>query len=95
MKKDPSKQLTETKLAVEQHLLRQLEEMNNFKFVVTLKVTFEKNTGDKKVIKTGYFNSIAAIIINNNDINLNRKLQIGYRKALDGQFNRLIIITST
>ena len=49
--------------------------MNNFKFVVTLKVTFEKNTGDKKAIKTGYFNSIAAIIINNNDINLNRPIQ--------------------
>lgn len=44
--------------------------MGGFKFVVTLKITFEKNVGEKKDIKTAYFNSLPEIVLNRCDINL-------------------------
>ena len=62
--------MNESKIAVEVYLLKQLNEMGGFKFVVTLKITFEKNVGEKKDIKTAYFNSLPEIVLNRCDINL-------------------------
>ena len=38
--------------------------MKGLKFVETLQVTFKKQSGNEKIIKSAYFNSIAQTIIN-------------------------------
>ena len=49
--------------------------MKGLKFVETLKITFEKQTGrEEKTIKTAYFNSIAQTVINKTQIELALKL---------------------
>ena len=48
---DPLNQFTKTKEAVESHLKDLLKTMKGFKFVMTLEVTFEKNTFDSKTGK--------------------------------------------
>ena len=60
---DPLNHFTKTKEVVESHLKDLLKTMEGFKFIITLEVTFEKNTFDSKtgkrgnIHKTAYFNS--------------------------------------
>ena len=67
--KDPLHQLTETKNVIEHYLNKELGELKGFKYIETLKMTFEKQLGNKTTIKTAYFNSMTTTIINKNEIN--------------------------
>ena len=67
--KDPLNQLTNTQKSVEQFLSKELNESKGFKYIETLKITFEKQNGDEIIIKDAYFNSKAKIIINKHGIN--------------------------
>ena len=67
--KDPLHQLTETKKVIEHYLNKELGELKGFKYIETLKMTFEKQLGNKTTIKTAYFNSMTTTIINKNEIN--------------------------
>ena len=66
---DPLKQLTETKKVIERHLNKELGEFKGFKYVETLKITFEKKLENETTIKTAFFNIKAKILINENEIN--------------------------
>ena len=46
---DPVNHFTKTKEVVESHLKDLLKTMKGFKFIITLEVTFEKNTFEKKL----------------------------------------------
>ena len=63
------KQLTETKKVIERHLNKELGEFKGFKYVETLKITFEKELENETTIKTAFFNIKAKILINENEIN--------------------------
>ena len=67
--KDPLAQMQNTRKAIEHHVITLLNEMKGLKYVETLKVTFEKNSGDEIVEKTAYFNSAPQTIINQMEIN--------------------------
>ena len=67
--KDPLHQLTETKKVIEHYLNKELGELKGFKYIETLKITFEKQLGNKTTIKTAYFNSKTKTLINENEIN--------------------------
>ena len=67
--KDPLHQLTETKKVIEHYLNKELGELKGFKYIETLKITFEKQLGNKTTIKTAYFKSMTTTIINKNEIN--------------------------
>ena len=72
---DPLIQLQDTRKAIEIHIEKVFNEMQGLKFIETLKITFEKQTGrEEKTIKSAYFNSIAQTIINNNQIELSLQL---------------------
>ena len=67
--KDPLMQLQNTRKAVAVHIEKILKSMKGLKFVQTLRVTFEKQTGrEERIIKTAYFNSQPQIITNNSQI---------------------------
>ena len=66
--KDPLHQLTETKKVIEHYLNKELGELKGFKYIETLKITFEKQLGNKTTIKTAYFNGRVRTIINEKDI---------------------------
>ena len=67
--KDPLPQLQNTRKAVANHLENILTSMKGAKFVETLRVTFEKQTGrEERIIKTAYFNSQPQTITNNSQI---------------------------
>ena len=65
---DPLHQLTETKKVIEHYLNKELGELKGFKYIETLKMTFEKQLGDEIITKTVYFNGRARTIINENEI---------------------------
>ena len=67
--KDPLHQLTETKKVIEHYLNKELGELKGFKYIETLKMTFEKQHGGKIITKTAYFNSKTKTLINENEIN--------------------------
>ena len=67
--KDPLHQLTKTQKVIEHYLNKELGELKGFKYIETLKITFEKQLGNKTIIKTAYFNSMTTTIINKNEIN--------------------------
>ena len=67
--KDPLVQLQNTRLAIENHIIKILTSMKGLKFVETLRVTFKKLSKDEIVYKTAYFNSKPKTIINNTEIN--------------------------
>ena len=67
--KDPLLQLTKTRNVIEQYLNKELGELKGFKYIETLKITFEKQLGNKTTIKTAYFNSMTTTIINKNKMN--------------------------
>ena len=66
--KDPLLQLTKTRNVIEQYLNGELIGLRGFKYIETLKVTFEKQLGDEIITKTAYFNGRARTIINENEI---------------------------
>ena len=66
--KDPLHQLTETKKVIEHYLNKELGELKGFKYIETLKMTFEKQLGNKTTIKTAYFNGRVRTIINEKEI---------------------------
>ena len=67
--KDPLVQLQNTRKAVANHIENLLISMKGLKFVETLRVTFEKQTGrEERIIKTAYFNSQPQTITNNSQI---------------------------
>ena len=66
--KDPLHQLTETKKVIEHYLNKELGELKGFKYIETLKMSFEKQLGDRTTIKTAYFNSKTKTIINKKEI---------------------------
>ena len=67
--KDPLYQLTETKKVTEHYLNKELGELKGFKYIETLKMTFEKQLGGEIITKTVYFNSKTKTLINENEIN--------------------------
>ena len=67
----PLIQLQDTRKAIEIHIQKVLNEIKGLKFIATLKITFEKQTGrEEKTINSAYFNSIAQTVINNTQIEL-------------------------
>ena len=69
-KKDPLLQLQKSRRAVEYLFNNLLVQTKGFKFVETLQVKFLKQSNDKNILKNGYFNSTADLIINETDIKL-------------------------
>ena len=67
--KDPLHQLTENEKVIEHYLNKELGELKGFKYIETLKITFEKQQGDGTTTKTAYFNSKTKTLINENEIN--------------------------
>ena len=69
--------------------------MRGFKFVETLKISFEKQSGDEIIHKTAYFNSSVQTIINHIEIKLSKQeiLNKIAQKAQGGLLNLLTIIT--
>ena len=67
-KKDPLKQLQNTRLALEKHIESLLTSMKGLKFVETLSVTFTKPSNGETIYKNAYFNSKPQTIINNTEI---------------------------
>ena len=71
---NPLNHFTKTKELVESHLENLLKDMKGFKFIETLKVTFEKVTIDSEtgkrvsIYKTAFFNGKAKTITKANDI---------------------------
>ena len=80
--KDPLVQLQSTRIAIEHHFKTILNDTKGFKFVETLKVTFTKLSNGGVIYKTGYFNSKAKIIINENEIH--EELQTSKQQILNG-----------
>ena len=73
--KDPLMQLQNTRKAVANHIENILTSMKGLKFVETLRVTFEKETGhEERVIKTAYFNSKPQTTTNDTQIELDLSL---------------------
>ena len=79
--KDPSIQMQNTRLAIKIVINSQLNEMKGLKYVETLKVTFKKQSDNKKVYKTAYFNSSAQTIIN--QIEIADSLQLSKQQILN------------
>ena len=79
--KDPLTQMQNTRKAIEHRVITLLNEMKGLKYVETLKVTFEKNSGNEIVIKTAYFNSTVQTIINHTEIN--ESLQMSKQNILN------------
>ena len=70
---NPLNHFTKTRALIESHLENLLKDMNGFKFIETLEVTFEKDTIDSKagkrvsIYKTAFFNGKAKTITKAND----------------------------
>jgi len=67
--KDPLVQLQNTRKGIETYIKDISTSMKGIKYIETLKITFEKLSGDEIVSKTAYFNSVAQTIINQTEIN--------------------------
>ena len=67
--KNPLHQLTETKNVIKHRIIKELLELKGFKYIETLKITFEKKQGDGTTTKTAYFNSKTKTLINAMEIN--------------------------
>ena len=66
---DPLHQLNETKNFIKKCLVKELLELKGFKYIETLKVTFEKKQGNGITTKTAFFNSKTKTLINAMEIN--------------------------
>ena len=66
--KDPLVQLQKTRPALGYNIKNILGSMKGIKFIETLKVTFEKISGDEVKSRAAYFNSMAQTVINKTEI---------------------------
>ena len=66
---DPLHQLNETKNFIKKCLVEELLELKGFKYIETLKATFEKKQGNGITTKTTFFNSKTKTLINAMEIN--------------------------
>ena len=66
---DPLHQLNETKNFIKKCLVKELLKLKGFKYIETLKVTFEKKQGKGITTKTAFFNSKTKTLINAMEIN--------------------------
>ena len=66
---NPLRQLNETKIFIKKHLIKELLLLKGFKYVETLKVTFQKKQGNGITTKTAFFNSKTKTLINAMEIN--------------------------
>ena len=66
---DPLRQLNETKDFIKECLIKELLKLKGFKYIETLKVTFEKKQGNGITTKTAFFNSKTKTLINAMEIN--------------------------
>ena len=73
-KQDPLIQLQNTRLVIENNLLKILTEMKGLKFNEVLKITFKKQVGDEPIEKTAYFNGKVQLVTN--EIEIAESLQI-------------------
>ena len=71
---DPLIQLQNTRLVIENNLLKILTEMKGLKFNEVLKITFKKQVGDEPIEKTAYFNGKVQLMTN--EIEIVESLQI-------------------
>ena len=71
---DPLIQLQNTRLVIENNLLKILTEMKGLKFNEVLKITFKKQVGDEPIEKTAYFNGKVQLVTN--EIEIAESLQI-------------------
>ena len=60
---------------LEYELKKQLEQLKGYKFVLTLRVTFEKTVEKEITTKTAYFNSQPKIVLNQEDVDLSEANQ--------------------
>ena len=80
--KDPLEQLQKTRKGIESNIKNELASMKGIKFIETLKITFEKQTGDDDYVdKIAYFNSTAQTIINHTEID--EALQLSKQQILN------------
>ena len=67
-RQDPLIQLQNTRSVINNNLLKVLNEMKGLKFNETLKITFEKQNGDKLIEKEAYFNAKPQTVTNETEI---------------------------
>ena len=67
-RQDPLIQLQNTRSVIKNNLLKVLNEMKGLKFNETLKITFEKQNGDKLIEKEAYFNAKPQTVTNETEI---------------------------
>ena len=67
-RQDPLIQLQNTRSVIKNNLLKVLNEMKGLKFNETLKITFEKQNGDKLIEKEAYFNAKPQRVTNEEEI---------------------------
>ena len=67
-RQDPLIQLQNTRSVIKNNLLKVLKEMKGLKFNETLKITFEKQNGDKLIEKEAYFNAKPQTVTNETEI---------------------------
>ena len=72
--KDNLVQLQNTRLAMSRLFDKILNDTKGFKFIETLKVTFMKMKDSDYIYKSAYFNSLAQIVMNPNDISSSLEL---------------------
>ena len=67
-RQDPLIQLQNTHSVIKNNLSKVMNEMKGLKFNETLKITFEKQNGDKLIEKTAYFNAKPQTVTNETEI---------------------------
>ena len=80
-REDPLIQLQKTRSVIKNNLLKVLNEMKGFKFIETLKITFEKYKGDELIEKEAYFNAKTQTITN--EIEIAELLQITQQQIVN------------
>ena len=78
---DPLIQLQNTRLVIENNLLKILTEMKGLKFNEVLKITFKKQVGDELIEKTAYFNGKVQLMTN--EIEIVESLQITQEQIIN------------
>ena len=78
---DPLIQIQNTRLVIENNLLKILTEMKGLKFNEVLKITFKKQVGDEPIEKTAYFNGKVQLMTN--EIEIAESLQITQEQIIN------------
>ena len=80
-RQDPLIQLLNTHSVIKNNLLKILNEMKGLKFNETLKITFEKQKGDKLIEQEAYFNAKPQTVTN--DVDIDNLLQITQQQIVN------------